>query len=226
MEDPFQIILDDYAGPEIQFHALRTRRAGRRSFVTFHLLTPGSWTVRQGHDVIEQIEVDLHEVLVNATVTIHLEPIEDPRYVRRRRPRPTRVDKQCTRFERKDTATPTVDVVSMDASGWSSCVASFAGCRCGLLRAAGPEPHTTVEDQPCLTLPLACTPAKCSGGSRLISTSSRSWRRCCRRTAASRRSAGSRRPSGRSVGSSRSRAARRGCRSAMRRGPAGSRCGC
>lgn len=74
-----QIILEDYAGPEIQFHALRTRRAGRRSFVTFHLLTPGSWTVRQGHDVIEQIEVDLHEVLVNATVTVHLEPIEDPR---------------------------------------------------------------------------------------------------------------------------------------------------
>ena len=53
--------------------------AGRRSFVTFHLLTPGSWTVRQGHDLIEQIEGDLHEVLVNATVTVHLEPIEDPR---------------------------------------------------------------------------------------------------------------------------------------------------
>jgi cation diffusion facilitator family transporter len=72
-------ILERYARPEIQFHALRTRRAGRRSFVTFHLLVPGSWTVRRGHDLVEQIEDDLHEVLVNATVTVHLEPIEDPR---------------------------------------------------------------------------------------------------------------------------------------------------
>ena len=45
-----------------------------------------------------------------------------------------------------------------------------------------------MEDQPCLTLPLACTPVKCAGGSRLISTSSRSSPGCCRRTAASRRS--------------------------------------
>ena len=74
-----QTILDRYASAETQFHALRTRGAGRRSFVTFHLLTPGSWTVRQGHDLIEQIEGDIHEVLVNATITVHLEPSEDPR---------------------------------------------------------------------------------------------------------------------------------------------------
>ena len=73
------MVLDRYAGPETQFHALRTRGAGRRSFVTCHLLAPGSWTVRQGHDLIEQIEGDIHEVLVNVTITVHLEPLEDPR---------------------------------------------------------------------------------------------------------------------------------------------------
>lgn len=74
-----ETILDRYGEPEIQFHALRTRRAGRRSFVTFHVLTPGSWSVRKGHDLVEQIEADLHEALANVTVTLHLEPIEDPR---------------------------------------------------------------------------------------------------------------------------------------------------
>jgi cation diffusion facilitator family transporter len=72
-------VLDHYAGTEIQFHALRTRQAGRRSFVTFHVLTPGAWTVKQGHDLVEQIEADIHARLVNATVTVHLEPAEDPR---------------------------------------------------------------------------------------------------------------------------------------------------
>jgi cation diffusion facilitator family transporter len=71
--------LDRYASPDVQFHALRTRRAGRRSFVTFHVLTPGTWTVRQGHDLIERIEADLHRQIENLTVTSHLEPVEDPR---------------------------------------------------------------------------------------------------------------------------------------------------
>jgi cation diffusion facilitator family transporter len=72
-------ILDRYADREIQFHALRTRRAGRRSFVTFHVLTPGSWTVQRGYDLVEQIEADLRTALWNVTVTTHLEPKEDPR---------------------------------------------------------------------------------------------------------------------------------------------------
>jgi len=74
-----QATLDRYAGPDVQFHALRTRRAGRRAFVTFHVLTPGTWTVRQGHDLIERIEADLHQQIENLTVTSHLEPVEDPR---------------------------------------------------------------------------------------------------------------------------------------------------
>lgn len=72
-------ILDNHAGTEIQFHALRTRQAGRRSFVSFHLLAPGAWTIQQGHDLVEQIEAELHDALVNVTVTVHLEPKEDPR---------------------------------------------------------------------------------------------------------------------------------------------------
>jgi hypothetical protein len=59
-----------------------------------------------------------------------------------------------------------------------------------------------MEDQPYLSLPPVCTPVKCAGGSRSIGTTSRSWRRCCRRMAASRRFAGSRRPSEQSAGSS------------------------
>jgi cation diffusion facilitator family transporter len=63
---------------DVHFHALRTRQAGRRSFVSFHVLTPGTWTVQQGHDVLERVEADLRHELGNVTVFTHLEPAEDP----------------------------------------------------------------------------------------------------------------------------------------------------
>ena len=62
----------------LDFHALRTRQAGSRTFVTLHVLVPGEWTVKQGHDWAERIEADIRAALPHAHVTTHLEPIEDP----------------------------------------------------------------------------------------------------------------------------------------------------
>lgn len=63
----------------IRYHALRTRRAGARRFVSMHLLVPGAWSVQRGHDLAEDIEASIHESLPNTTITVHLEPLEDPR---------------------------------------------------------------------------------------------------------------------------------------------------
>jgi len=63
----------------VGFHALRTRQAGSRAFVSLHVLVPGAWTVQRGHDIVEDVEAALRERLPYATVFTHLEPIEDPR---------------------------------------------------------------------------------------------------------------------------------------------------
>jgi cation diffusion facilitator family transporter len=63
----------------VRFHALRTRQAGARAFVSLHVLVPGAWTVQHGHDVAEDVEAALRERLPYATVFTHLEPAEDPR---------------------------------------------------------------------------------------------------------------------------------------------------
>jgi cation diffusion facilitator family transporter len=63
---------------DVQFHAVLTRVAGLRRFVTMHVLVPGEWTVQRGHDLAEQIEEDVRATLPNATVFTHLEAIEDP----------------------------------------------------------------------------------------------------------------------------------------------------
>jgi divalent metal cation (Fe/Co/Zn/Cd) transporter len=73
-----QRVLDGYSQGGVQYHALRTRQAGTRSFVSFHILVPGEWTVQRGHDLLERIESDLRLALPNLTVFTHLESINDP----------------------------------------------------------------------------------------------------------------------------------------------------
>ena len=67
-----------YEGQQIAYHALRTRQAGRRSFISLHLLVPGQWTVQEGHDWAEKVEQRLRELVPGSHVTTHLEPLGDP----------------------------------------------------------------------------------------------------------------------------------------------------
>lgn len=74
-----QQILEGYQQREgVQYHAMRTRQAGARRFVSVHILVPGAWTVQRGHNLLERIECDLRRALPQLTVFTHLEPIEDP----------------------------------------------------------------------------------------------------------------------------------------------------
>ena len=67
-----------YETQGIHFHALLTRQAAARRFVAVHVLVPGQWTVQRGHELLEQIEADLRDVLPEVHVLTHLEPAEDP----------------------------------------------------------------------------------------------------------------------------------------------------
>ena len=62
----------------VNYHALRTRQAGARCFVSVHILVPGLWTVARGHLLLEQVEAALRHALPGSTIFTHLEPLEDP----------------------------------------------------------------------------------------------------------------------------------------------------
>ena len=70
-------LLAPYAEQGITFHAVRTRIAGQRRFISLHILVPGDWTVHHGHDLAEQIEQQICAALPKSTVCTHLEPKED-----------------------------------------------------------------------------------------------------------------------------------------------------
>jgi cation diffusion facilitator family transporter len=72
-------VLDARTTDEVSFHGLQTRESGRHRFVTVHVLVPGTWSVQQAHDVVEEIEAEIRSVLEDVEVTTHVEPREDER---------------------------------------------------------------------------------------------------------------------------------------------------
>ncbi|HQG45953.1 MAG TPA: cation diffusion facilitator family transporter [bacterium] len=71
-------ILDSYADKEVQYHALWTREAGARKFVSVHILVPALWTVQQGHQLLEEMDRRIREAVPGIYIFTHLEPFSDP----------------------------------------------------------------------------------------------------------------------------------------------------
>ena len=73
-----QNVIEKYSEKGVNFHALRTRQAAARRFVSIHMLVPGEWTVHDAHHLAENFESDIREALGSVvTVFTHIEPIED-----------------------------------------------------------------------------------------------------------------------------------------------------
>jgi cation diffusion facilitator family transporter len=71
-------VLDSHALQGMRYHALRSRQAGARYFVSMHIQVPGKWTIQRGHNLLEKIEAEIRQAVPNITVFTHIEPIEDP----------------------------------------------------------------------------------------------------------------------------------------------------
>ena len=62
----------------VTFHGLQTREAGQEKYMNVHVLVPDDWTVKRGHDYIEDLEHELMGAMPALRVLTHLEPISDP----------------------------------------------------------------------------------------------------------------------------------------------------
>jgi cation diffusion facilitator family transporter len=70
-------ILESYQKEGVKYHALRSRQAAARKFLAVHLLVPGDWTVRRGHQLAEQVEQQVLSTIPNTNIVTHIEPVED-----------------------------------------------------------------------------------------------------------------------------------------------------
>lgn len=71
-------VLKNYEARGIEWHALRTRQAGARRFISVHLLFPADWSIQQAHNLAEDFEDDVCRAVDHANVFTHLEPLGDP----------------------------------------------------------------------------------------------------------------------------------------------------
>jgi cation diffusion facilitator family transporter len=76
--DQIETILNRYEQEGIQWHAMRTRQAGARRFISVHILMPGTWTVQRAHNLSERLEAEIREVVPHVSVFTHIEPDDDP----------------------------------------------------------------------------------------------------------------------------------------------------
>jgi divalent metal cation (Fe/Co/Zn/Cd) transporter len=68
------------AAGALEAHDLRTRTAGRLTFLDFHLVVPGAMTVAASHEICDRIELALREDMDHLVVTIHVEPEEKAKH--------------------------------------------------------------------------------------------------------------------------------------------------
>ncbi|MEX0853955.1 MAG: cation diffusion facilitator family transporter [Bauldia sp.] len=78
--DRIRQIISDNADGAIEAHDVRTRAAGRVTFIEFHLVVPGSMAVSLSHEICDRIEKALRAEVADASITIHVEPEEKAKH--------------------------------------------------------------------------------------------------------------------------------------------------
>ena len=73
-------LISNSADGAIEAHDIRTRQAGKATFIEFHLVVPGAMTVEAAHAICDRIEAKLRDQLEDVMVTIHVEPDEKAKH--------------------------------------------------------------------------------------------------------------------------------------------------
>lgn len=73
-------LMSEHAEGALEIHDVRTRHAGRVTFVEFHLVVPGQMTVEEAHLICDRLEDAIKAELEGANVTIHVEPQEKAKH--------------------------------------------------------------------------------------------------------------------------------------------------
>jgi cation diffusion facilitator family transporter len=76
-QEQIRTVIQSHLPPGAAFHGLRTRQAGARRFVEFHLLVDGDLAVREAHHLAHRIEDALTAAVPGLGVVTHVEPVDE-----------------------------------------------------------------------------------------------------------------------------------------------------
>lgn len=73
-------VISTNAEGALEAHDVKTRAAGRVTFIELHLVVPGNMTVAASHEICDRIEMALTDAVPGAQVLIHVEPEEEAKH--------------------------------------------------------------------------------------------------------------------------------------------------
>jgi len=76
-ENIIRTAIREHSGEVVDFHALRTRKAGSQRYIDLHLVVPKNTSVEEAHQMCDHLEQDIQSRLPHADVTIHVEPCDE-----------------------------------------------------------------------------------------------------------------------------------------------------
>lgn len=71
-----QAITEHFGGEVVNFHKLRTRKAGSQRYIDLHLVMPRHITLEEAHYMCDHLERDMKNRLLRTDITIHVEPCD------------------------------------------------------------------------------------------------------------------------------------------------------
>jgi len=76
-ENIIKTIIKEHTGQVVDFHELRTRKAGSQRYIDLHLVLPKDMSIEKAHDICDHLEADIESRLPHTDVTIHVEPCDE-----------------------------------------------------------------------------------------------------------------------------------------------------
>jgi cation diffusion facilitator family transporter len=76
-ENAIRSVITEHIGEVVDFHALRTRKAGSQRYIDLHLVMPKNTSVEEAHQMCDHLEQDIRSRLPDTDVTIHVEPCDE-----------------------------------------------------------------------------------------------------------------------------------------------------
>jgi divalent metal cation (Fe/Co/Zn/Cd) transporter len=74
--ETIKLVMQQFAGEYLSYHNMRTRRAGRECHIDLHLVARSEMSIKEVHDLCDEIEKEIEAQVPYCQVLIHVEPEE------------------------------------------------------------------------------------------------------------------------------------------------------
>ena len=69
-------IIKEHQSEVLNFHRLRARKMGAERQIDLHMVVPRNLSVKEGHDLVDDLEHDIKKELPKSIIVIHIEPCD------------------------------------------------------------------------------------------------------------------------------------------------------